>query len=350
MKDSIRMTSENIISEYPLVSIVIPVYNVSCYLAQCLESVIGQTYRNIEIIVIDDGSTDNSGSICDRYAESDARIHVIHTSNRGLSAARNTGLDNTNGTYTFFIDSDDWIERNAIEYLLKTAIATKADAVKTEISIEYAGKTVHPKGVVDHVSTYHGQDIMTAFADGIFGNVVWNKLYSSECLTSVRFPVGKNFEDVGFTCEIMRKLAMNDGTVTAVPEELCHFRKRKSSISNNWTWPNLSDSWEAHYSKYRALPEIQEKLLGECYISIGHMWMSYYTFSDKEKAEAAKTIREMKAFSKRHFHTVIRGKYNNLAKVACVFSQSSSKPVFWISYYCGRIRQGVLDRKQQMYS
>ena len=98
-----------------LVSVIIPVYNVSRYLPQCFDSVTSQTYRNLEIIVIDDGSTDDSGIICDQYAEKDDRIHVIHTDNRGLASARNLGLENVSGEYISFIDSDDWIEPHAID-------------------------------------------------------------------------------------------------------------------------------------------------------------------------------------------------------------------------------------------
>jgi len=349
LDDSARITPEELHIEYPLVSVVIPVYNVSRYLSQCMDSVTGSTYQNIEIIVVDDGSTDNSGSICDRYAEKDTRIHVIHTDNRGLSAARNRGLDCINGSYVLFVDSDDWIEQNAIEVLVKTALRTEADIVKAGFRAEFVGKTVCPKPKIQCETSYHNQEIMPAFARGVFGNEVWNKLYSSDCFTIIRFPVGQNFEDVAVTWRIIKKLAENEGTITALPEELFHFRKRKSSISHSWTWKNTNDCWESYHSKFEALPEIQERLLGECFISIGHMWMSYCTFSKEEKARAEKTIQEMNAFSKRHFQTVMRGKYNKLAKMACFFSQSRRKPVLWLSFCCGKIRQNHVNKEYKLF-
>ena len=110
-----------------LVSIVIPVYNVSSYLAECLESVINQSYYNIEIIIIDDGSTDGSDSICDRFAQYDDRICVIHTDNRGLSSARNLGLEKCRGSYLMFVDSDDWIEHHSVETLKKVQKTKESD-------------------------------------------------------------------------------------------------------------------------------------------------------------------------------------------------------------------------------
>ena len=112
-----------------LISVIIPVYNVEEYLRECVDSVLNQTYQNFEIILIDDGSTDSSGKICDEYAEKDSRISVIHKENGGPSKTRNTGLVNANGKYIYFLDSDDYIENNALEFLVNTAESNNADLV-----------------------------------------------------------------------------------------------------------------------------------------------------------------------------------------------------------------------------
>lgn len=112
-----------------LVSVIIPVYNVEAYLRECVESVINQTYKNLEIILIDDGSTDSSGEICDKYAEKDSRISVVHQENGGLSVARNTGLINANGDYIYFLDSDDYIAPNTLEVLVSIAEKDNSDIV-----------------------------------------------------------------------------------------------------------------------------------------------------------------------------------------------------------------------------
>lgn len=112
-----------------LVSVIVPVYNSEKYLHRCLESIINQTYKNIEIILIDDGSTDNSGKICDEYALKDGRIKVIHTENKGPAAARNKGIENSRGEFIFFVDADDFIENNAIDLLIENYQRTKADMI-----------------------------------------------------------------------------------------------------------------------------------------------------------------------------------------------------------------------------
>lgn len=135
-----HLAAGNLVAEAPLVSVVIPVYNVRRYLQQCLESAIAQTYRNLEIIIIDDGSTDGSGSICDQYAERDGRIHVIHSTNRGLASARNLGLENAQGQLISFLDSDDWIEPHAVETLVRTAQLTGSAIIDARSCRNILGK------------------------------------------------------------------------------------------------------------------------------------------------------------------------------------------------------------------
>ena len=114
---------------HALISVIIPVYNVEQYLCECVDSVINQTYKNLEIILVDDGSTDSSGKICDDYAHKDERISVIHQKNSGLSGARNTGIDNASGDYIYFLDSDDYIDPNALESLIVIAEKNSSDIV-----------------------------------------------------------------------------------------------------------------------------------------------------------------------------------------------------------------------------
>ncbi len=121
----------------PLVSVIVPVYKVEPYLRQCLDSVVGQTYRNLEILLIDDGSPDTCGQICEEYAASDARIRVIHQKNQGLSGARNTGMDVATGAYLMFVDSDDWIDLTLTEKLVERSLATDADLVQCRVNYTY---------------------------------------------------------------------------------------------------------------------------------------------------------------------------------------------------------------------
>jgi raffinose-raffinose alpha-galactotransferase len=113
----------------PLVSVIIPVFNVEQYIERCVESVINQEYKNIEIILVDDGSTDQSGMLCDELATKDERIHVIHKKNGGLSSARNSGLEHASGEWVTFIDSDDWVTEDYVSGMYNTAEMSKADVV-----------------------------------------------------------------------------------------------------------------------------------------------------------------------------------------------------------------------------
>src|SRR5699024_4494271 len=125
-----------------LISVIVPVYNVEKYVRRCIDSICGQTYSNLEIILIDDGSTDSSGKICDEMAAKDGRISVIHQENKGLSQARNAGLDQAKGEYIAFVDSDDYLSLNMYECLLKSLKENNADVVRCAIKNVYEGENI----------------------------------------------------------------------------------------------------------------------------------------------------------------------------------------------------------------
>lgn len=190
----------------PLISVIIPVYNVEKYLRQCLESVIGQTYINLEIILIDDGSTDGSSKICDDFAAIDDRIVVIHQHNMGLSSARNVGLDIMKGDYVSFVDSDDWIERDMFAILLSSLEEEEADIaicsyywVREDccLPVDDSGNKV--------VYTREGA-LKELFRDKIIRNYVCDKFYKREIFESVRFPVGRFYEDIAITYKLFDKI------------------------------------------------------------------------------------------------------------------------------------------------
>lgn len=190
------------VSSAPLVSVIVPVYNVEKYLACCLDSIIGQTYQNLEIILINDGSTDSSGEICQYYAGKDPRIRVLTQKNQGLSAARNTGLDHMTGEYVVFVDSDDYISPNMVEILLSQIlvqgvslavcnyleVADDDDNAQFDIVPEDGTCPFQKMGrndVFDTMGTNYG----TKF------EVSWGKLYKKSIFENLRFEVGKIYED-----------------------------------------------------------------------------------------------------------------------------------------------------------
>lgn len=156
-----------------MISIIVPVYNVELYIHQCIDSIVNQTYQDIEILLIDDGSTDKCRNICDEYARIDHRIRVFHTENKGLSAARNLGLREARGEYIGFVDSDDWIEPNMYEVLLQQLEKNGAEISVCELFVEY--KTRHQAGSNIQNAVYRGQEIIQALISNSFYNLAWNK-------------------------------------------------------------------------------------------------------------------------------------------------------------------------------
>lgn len=218
------------VSEKPVVSVIIPVYNVEDYLETCVASVLRQSFKDFEILLVDDGSTDSSGMLCDEYAKKDARIKVIHQDNKGLGGARNTGIDAAKGRYLFLLDSDDSILPETLETLVKTANDKNADIVIYDfVSVDEKGNELHsfgndlPKNVPMNLKT-HKQLILQA-------PNAWNKLYRADVFkkSGIRYPERLWYEDL----HTYGKLLLHVNTVVAVEDKLYLYLQRDGSIMNN---------------------------------------------------------------------------------------------------------------------
>ena len=185
----------------PLISVIVPVYNVENYLKKCLESITNQTYKNLEIILIDDGSTDNSGKICDEYAGKDNRIKVVHKINGGLSDARNAGLEIAKGEYIGFVDSDDYIAEDMYEFLYNLAVDNALDVSMCASCNEYEdGRIELPKNFETVMLDEKEKIIENLFINKSGGTAisVWSKLFKKTVLQNCKFYSGKTSEDVFF--------------------------------------------------------------------------------------------------------------------------------------------------------
>ena len=198
----------------PVISIIVPVYNVEKYLSRCVDSILAQTFRDFELILVDDGSTDNSAEICNKYAAKDSRIKVIHKENGGQSSARNNGLEIAIGKYIGFVDSDDWISTDCFEYLYTLIEKFNADAVSADFVFAYENKPVafqkdkNPKekiiaGADEILCYYLKQDKMHGKNDF----AVWGKLFKRELFRGLRFPAGKIYEDNIINFKLFQKCA-----------------------------------------------------------------------------------------------------------------------------------------------
>lgn len=187
-----------------LISIVIPVYNVEKQISKCLDSIICQTYSNIEIIIVNDGSTDNSYKLCKEYATKDSRIKLINKNNGGLSDARNCGMNNANGAYIGFVDSDDYIDKNMYNTLYNNIIKYSADisicAYKKVYNQQFDFQNNKDSSYIEVYNKENG--LKQLLSDELITNHVWCKLYKRELFNNIRFPIDKNFEDI----DVMYKL------------------------------------------------------------------------------------------------------------------------------------------------
>lgn len=186
--------------EQPLISVIVPVYNVEKYLKKCVDSITSQTYKNLEIFLVDDGSTDSSGQICNEFEKNDARIKVIHKKNGGLSDARNAGLDRAKGQYYAFIDSDDYIQDNTIEIMLNAIKKNKSEiAVCNMVRFLEEGETVQFYCPTDHEVLYQGNQRYKTLNQPS----VCNKLFEAKLFEGIRFPKGKYYEDTFVYHEVL---------------------------------------------------------------------------------------------------------------------------------------------------
>lgn len=247
-----------------IVSIIVPVYNVEKYLKKCLDSIIKQTYENLEIILVDDGSTDSSGIICDEYALKDDRIKVIHKKNGGLSDARNVGIDNANGSYLCCIDSDDYVDEEMIQRLYNSVIANGADmSICNFLEVDDNG-IVLPKeqsgimgdGVLYKNEFYSPSNIkyFTVFT------VAWNKLYKREIFDDIRYPYGKIHEDEFVVHKIFDKC----NVISCVEKPMYYYLQRSNSIAHSKFSVRKLDLAEAlldqtEYALFNSINALAEK-------------------------------------------------------------------------------------------
>ena len=214
-----------------LVSVIVPIYRVEQYLDRCVSSIVNQTYKNIEIILVNDGSPDNCPKICDEWAKKDKRIKVIHKQNGGLSDARNSGLDKATGKYVLFVDSDDYIENNMVEELLNSLNKEDADIaicnyyIENDIEKHVANNLLMEKFVCSGNEKYKMNFDEKYSIQSI---VAWNKLYKIELFNGIRYPKGKIHEDEYIICDILEKA----NKIVYNLKPLYHYIQRDNSITS----------------------------------------------------------------------------------------------------------------------
>lgn len=229
-KNKFDLYSENDKS-LDLISVIVPVYNVEKYLNRCIHSILKQTYKNFELILVNDGSTDNCGKICDEFSEIDHRIRVIHKENRGLSSARNAGINAADGKYIVFVDSDDYVHEKMLEDLYESIIESDSDvALCNFIYVNEFGEELEDRNVKSPINneiltSYDALNRLSAINDCYYV-VAWNKLYKRDLFEDMEFPDGKCHEDEFIVHEIFDKCK----TVSCIKTPLYYYVQRCDSI------------------------------------------------------------------------------------------------------------------------
>lgn len=251
----------------PLISVIVPIYNVEIYLHKCLESILSQTFSNLEIILVDDGSPDNCGIICDEYAKKDARIIVIHKKNGGLSSARNKGLDIASGDYVMFVDGDDFVEQNFCEKAISLVNKYHVDICSFGYNEVFENrkeerKTIKPRVINTEEAIFH-----IIAKDEVIYNFAWNKIYSKQLFDGVRYPIGRLFEDSAVTYLLFHKAQ----EIYVANDVLYNYVQRQGSIMSDYNSCRCNiDRFEIWMKRFNFIQENYPSLISVSIVQLAN--------------------------------------------------------------------------------
>ena len=296
-----------------LISIIVPVYKVEAYLDNCVQSIVHQTYRNLEIILVDDGSPDNCGAMCDAWAAKDSRIKVIHQENGGSGAARNAALDVATGRLIAFVDSDDYLAPEMYEHLYGL-MEQGADIAECGHVDAFDDSAVF--GGDDSFRIYTVLEAMSEhIQDQIFRQLIWNKLYRREVIGDIRFPVGKIIDDEFFTY-----LVLGNAKTLIRSERICYaYRQQESSVMHSVEAKNRLQAVDAKVLRHKYIEKEFPVLVGD---SAKTLWLTCIY-------QGQLSIREMK---REEADQSIRYIQQVLAEHPCVFKTCTTKEKLWLHW------------------
>lgn len=228
------------------ISIIVPIYNMEQYLERCLLSLIHQDYQNLEIILINDGSTDNSINICNKYKKIDNRIIVINKAHSGLSDTRNIGIKKATGDYIGFVDSDDYIDKDMFKNLIEGAEKYKCEISMCDLVETYNPNEKAKRNPLNYIKMNKKQALEQLLYDKNIGNYVIDKLFSKTLFDNISFPIGKLYEDISTTY----KLFIKANNIIYIPTTMYYYYQRSDSIVNNITRESILDYINAVFERY----------------------------------------------------------------------------------------------------
>ena len=323
-----------------MISIVVPVYNIEAYLRKCLDSIINQTYKDLDIILIDDGSTDKSGAICDEYAAKDNRVRVFHIENNGVSAARNFGAKQAiehGSQYVGFIDSDDWIDLDMCEFLLDLINKNDADVASCSIYREFPNNPVI-RNLKDAI--YTGEEAPCAVVDGGITDSCCDKLWSTRIWKEYDFPAGRVYEDYATVYKALEKA--NKIVVSSEPKY--HYLCRPNSILQSHDIEKMVNLWVASKERYLYLKErageaTLKKLIYDCAYSVGRLWSWAWEYRTDVKNKYSSQFADATAFTKDLFPSGYKADFGLSVRLGVFFAKHNNRLSYFCIYLLNQIRR-----------
>ena len=277
----------------PLISVIVPVYKVEAYLDKCITSIVNQTYTNLEIILVDDGSPDSCPAMCDAWAAKDSRIRVIHKENGGSAQARNVALDVANGAYIAFADSDDMMNVDMIRSLYDVAITQNADIVECGYSLSENEALTQTKALISAEMFEPQAAMLEHISDRIFKQVIWNKLYKAKLIENVRFVEGKVIDDEFWTYRVIG----NAEKVARIDRKLYFYRQQDGSVMHQNYSLNRLATIEAKTARLNFIQDNMPQLVSDARLNLFGSCiyagqMSLMLLSKEQLVSAKRTINE----------------------------------------------------------
>lgn len=339
----------------PVISIIIPVFNAERYLRECVDSVCAQTLEEIGIILVDDGSTDRSGEICDSFAEKDPRVRVIHTENRGCYLARQTGIEKAReagSAYIGFVDSDDWTDPAMFSEMLDAARRTGADIVECGYHSDYRDRShqwLPEEGV------YGADQALFRLFKGLAHDFLWNKLWKISCFDHFAFPPARAYADSAI---VYRLYAASDA-VACIGKPLYHYRQGMGSIVHRNDM-QLVGLWHNNLGKYeyirnelreRISPEqyriIEDDQLQKCVYAIGKNWTWWKGNSREQQKEQQGELQAMSRFVRERVPFTGRKGWDRHLRLAALLARHPDRISLGIAWLLNQVDRRF--RKHSMY-
>lgn len=276
-----------------MLSIIVAIYNVEKYVEKAIQSIMAQTYQDTEILLVDDGSTDGSGRICDEYAQKDNRITVIHKKNGGLSDARNAGLEKAKGDYVAFVDGDDYLHPKMYEVLMRSIGLYKADMAICEFQTVEEAETPEEslEETEEKIHTFSGREMYAMF-DRLEMTVAWNKVYKKSLFAQIHYPVGRLHEDES----VIHHLAGASKTIVFIERKMYYYVVRNGSIMSRMNLQRIEDMKAAMEDRILFFKAQEEPLLAQktAYRLVNSLIMFDQTAHQKNDAGKKKVRKEVK--------------------------------------------------------